>query len=600
MNENDPYNQDPPREQGTDAEPRYQITDSAPDPSPYRPNSPYPNDLGASPYHGLPQDQPVYMAERLQIPDLGKAADYEDKTPYDGPLGVLPLTIIAWLIIFALTCFLAGTNFYSQYFMANHSTVATQAEMMQVNFQSKVTLGLPLFLESLGTAAPPNKVSKTEIQQFNTGPLEARYGYTILACEAIGPEYALSELLKIRKAATLAAIKSGSPEGWPEDLKAPPPQPNENPNAETDETVFRITPEQAKLAVILEEIFEASVINDIDTLDNLAPEKRDLLSEKLGWLGRLAAVPDESSDQAERSTVLGEAANTVKFTTLFAASMIAGVLVALGVALILFVMAAGGGLNYRFQTSANRGGIYAETFAFWMLVFVLGSLGLGILQSVLKMSPVAAIFAQLVVFFGSLIALAYPLVRGVSLDRMLADIGWKARNPIAEIGMGIVGYLGILPLVGIGFVATLIVTLISAQFGVVPEHEFVSNGAAGSHPIADEIATGNPWMVLGVFLTACVAAPIVEETVFRGLLYQQLRDGTKRWGHRFVSVMFSALLSSFVFAIIHPQGLIGVPVLTMLAVGFALVREWRGSLVAPMVMHGIHNSIVTCVLILIM
>jgi membrane protease YdiL (CAAX protease family) len=45
-----------------------------------------------------------------------------------------------------------------------------------------------------------------------------------------------------------------------------------------------------------------------------------------------------------------------------------------------------------------------------------------------------------------------------------------------------------------------------------------------------------------------------------------------------------------IFAAIHPQGLLFVPALGGLAVGFCLYREMRGSLIAPMVAHGINNA----------
>ena len=37
-----------------------------------------------------------------------------------------------------------------------------------------------------------------------------------------------------------------------------------------------------------------------------------------------------------------------------------------------------------------------------------------------------------------------------------------------------------------------------------------------------------------------------------------------------------------------------------LAIGFSLAREWRGSLISSIVMHGIHNTLITCVSLLIL
>ena len=53
----------------------------------------------------------------------------------------------------------------------------------------------------------------------------------------------------------------------------------------------------------------------------------------------------------------------------------------------------------------------------------------------------------------------------------------------------------------------------------------------------------------------------------------------------------SAVVSSFIFAVIHPQGLLAVPLLMTLAFGFAMIREWRGTLLPCVVVHGVHNGL---------
>ncbi|HWB19430.1 MAG TPA: CPBP family intramembrane glutamic endopeptidase, partial [Phycisphaerales bacterium] len=67
-----------------------------------------------------------------------------------------------------------------------------------------------------------------------------------------------------------------------------------------------------------------------------------------------------------------------------------------------------------------------------------------------------------------------------------------------------------------------------------------------------------------------------------------------------LSVIFSALVSSFIFAAIHPQGWVTIPALGSLAFCFCLMREWRGTLLPSMVMHGINNGLVMTLAILIL
>jgi membrane protease YdiL (CAAX protease family) len=87
--------------------------------------------------------------------------------------------------------------------------------------------------------------------------------------------------------------------------------------------------------------------------------------------------------------------------------------------------------------------------------------------------------------------------------------------------------------------------------------------------------------------------------MFRGVLYRQLREASCRLGPT-LSVIVSGTLVSFVFAVIHPQGLLAVPVLMALAYGFTIAREWRGTLLPAMVAHGINNGLVTLFAIVVL
>jgi membrane protease YdiL (CAAX protease family) len=96
---------------------------------------------------------------------------------------------------------------------------------------------------------------------------------------------------------------------------------------------------------------------------------------------------------------------------------------------------------------------------------------------------------------------------------------------------------------------------------------------------------------------ACVAAPIVEETMFRGVLFRHLREMGRFWP-RFGALMFAAVVNSLIFAAIHPQGLVGIPVLMTLGIAFSIVRHYRDSLLAPMAMHAVNNFVVTMFVLL--
>ena len=81
---------------------------------------------------------------------------------------------------------------------------------------------------------------------------------------------------------------------------------------------------------------------------------------------------------------------------------------------------------------------------------------------------------------------------------------------------------------------------------------------------------------------AVVAAPIFEETIFRGLVFGGLR--------RSVRFAYAALASAAIFAVVHPP--IAFPAVFVLALVAAAVYERTQLLLAPMVTHAFYNAVV--------
>ena len=65
-----------------------------------------------------------------------------------------------------------------------------------------------------------------------------------------------------------------------------------------------------------------------------------------------------------------------------------------------------------------------------------------------------------------------------------------------------------------------------------------------------------------------------------------------------MSIVLSILLTSFLFAAIHPQGWVAIPALMGIAIGMNLMREWRGSIFPSMLVHGISNAVVTSMMLI--
>jgi membrane protease YdiL (CAAX protease family) len=141
--------------------------------------------------------------------------------------------------------------------------------------------------------------------------------------------------------------------------------------------------------------------------------------------------------------------------------------------------------------------------------------------------------------------------------------------------IGIGGYLAGLPIVAVGVIMTLVLFLIQQLFA--GEGQIFDPAGGPAHPIVKELVDSNWWVRGQLLFLGSVAAPIVEETMFRGVLYRHLRGATAKTGALW-SITISTLVNSFIFAVIHPQGWIAVPALMSLAIAFSLAREWRGSL----------------------
>jgi membrane protease YdiL (CAAX protease family) len=89
----------------------------------------------------------------------------------------------------------------------------------------------------------------------------------------------------------------------------------------------------------------------------------------------------------------------------------------------------------------------------------------------------------------------------------------------------------------------------------------------------------------GLALAFLVVVAVSEEVIFRGYLILRFEEITG-------SSVAAVLLSATIFSIGHGyQGTAGVIAVGVMGVAFAVVYLWRGSLLAPMVMHFMQNFV---------
>ncbi len=330
--------------------------------------------------------------------------------------------------------------------------------------------------------------------------------------------------------------------------------------------------------------------------DALDPGQKKGLVERQDWFGQLALSFGKPADSPERKAVIAPAQRVIfAAVALFA---VGGISFLVGLALLIwFAVRLLGGTRAPVQPQWGQQmpygyvdprpepmrtayvpdpaapTVFLEAFAIYLGGFLAMSIlvraffpkvGLG--QMILALAvPVAA-------------AIVWPRLRGLSWDQVVRGFGlYRGRGIFREIGSGLAGYIVGVPILALAMLLTLLLT----RFG----------GKQPTHPIINEVST-DFWNIVKLYLLASVWAPITEEMLFRGAFFHHLR---RRHGW-----IVSAAIISFIFAAIHPQGILGIPMLMTIAFILAGLREWRGSIIASMVGHAINNAMAVTLLILLM
>lgn len=100
--------------------------------------------------------------------------------------------------------------------------------------------------------------------------------------------------------------------------------------------------------------------------------------------------------------------------------------------------------------------------------------------------------------------------------------------------------------------------------------------------------------VILVAILATFTAPVVEEVIYRGIMYSAFQKTIGNWG--------AILLVTFLFAIVHvPQYLpdfVAISIICLLSLILTLIRSWTGNLLPCIILHFVFNGIQSVLLIL--
>lgn len=307
------------------------------------------------------------------------------------------------------------------------------------------------------------------------------------------------------------------------------------------------------------------------------------LKDKLGWFGRLSAAQGDPK-AADRAALFAGSDALVIMMVLIGAGMSFAVLAGCILFIFAVVMLVTRRITTSFVPPAPGGSVYIETVAVFILGFIALKLVTGMFEDMYPVDPprwVGPVHLGLQ-WLLALIPL-YPLFRGVSFPQWREQIGLAAPKGVArEIGVGILAYFAGLPIFLTGLLISVIlkffVDLVQSQFGSGPSNAPISN------PVFDAIVSSNPLMLVLLFSLVTLWAPFVEEAIFRGAFFRHLRSR--------LGLFLAAIASAMIFGGMHGYELVMLGPVISLGVVFALMREWRGSIIPCITAHMLHNGTV--------
>jgi len=122
--------------------------------------------------------------------------------------------------------------------------------------------------------------------------------------------------------------------------------------------------------------------------------------------------------------------------------------------------------------------------------------------------------------------------------------------------------------------------------------EVVGETPQSTNPALSIMAGQEDWLGrLAMFLTVVVAAPLAEEGMFRGVLYSSLRSR--------IGAIGAIAITSVLFGLVHLDPLVA-PMLILVGMATAILRELTDSLWPPAILHAIVNGGVTLMMFLLM
>lgn len=314
-----------------------------------------------------------------------------------------------------------------------------------------------------------------------------------------------------------------------------------------------------------------------DGPEAIPADVRESLGLRHGWFGRLALSFGGHPSDTARWEVVSGGDRVALAVALVIVAMILLSLAGLVVGVLLIVKYRRTGYVVRYEPPAPGGSVFLETFGVFIGGFALLLLvDLAFFGLMAEGTTMAAAFNE-ILLWSLVLTAAWPLVRGMAWHDWRMSMGWHKGEGIGrEVIAGLVGYLGAQPVMWLG-----------SWIGGVVEAATETGQAEASfgYGMFDVPGEGSWALFILGMLSAVVWAPVVEESIFRGALFRHLSGR--------MNLVWAAATAALCFGFIHPytpQGLIQVASGGLM---YGLMRAWRGSLIAPVVAHALHNGVVS-------
>jgi membrane protease YdiL (CAAX protease family) len=213
-------------------------------------------------------------------------------------------------------------------------------------------------------------------------------------------------------------------------------------------------------------------------------------------------------------------------------------------------------------------------------LLIIGYSALVIMVPLKGASDEALLLASLGVNYFAMIGALLFMWRVVRVERgqPLAALGYALPDGASDLGRAAACYAALLPLL---LAAAQVTQAVASRFGAKPKLQEI---------VPLFFTEESTLVTAAILLLACVVAPIVEESFFRGFLQPAVRQVVGQRG--------GIIITAALFALAHHSLSIFLPIFVLgLVLGY--LYEKTQSTFASAALHAIHNTVTTCFLLVI-